>query len=40
MLKLDRSERLTIGELLDAWDVVIDNERNYTANENKLNEEA
>ena len=25
MLKLDRSERLTAGELLDAWDVVIEN---------------
>lgn len=39
MLKIDRSERLEISELLDAWDVVVENERNHTSKENKLNEE-
>lgn len=37
MLKIDRSERITPIELIDAWDVVIENEKNYEKNQNILN---
>lgn len=32
MLKIDRSERVPLSELLDAWDVVAENEKNYAIN--------
>ncbi len=40
MLKIDRTERLKILELLDAWDIVIENEKNYEKNQAIVNHEA
>jgi hypothetical protein len=32
MLKIDKTERLNVLQLLDAWDVVVENEKNYEKN--------
>jgi hypothetical protein len=40
MLKIDRSERLSILDLLDSWDVVIENEKNFEKNLLIANHEA
>lgn len=39
MLKIDRSERLDVVQLLDAWDVVVENEKNYEKNQAIVNQE-
>lgn len=31
MLKMDRAERITVAELLDAFEVIVENEENYIA---------
>lgn len=40
MLKIDRTERLNVIQLLDAWDVVVENEKNYEKNLLITNHEA
>lgn len=39
MLKLDRNERLSVRDLLDAYDVVVENEKNYEIEAEKQEEE-
>ena len=35
MLKMDRSERITVAELLDVFEVIVENEENYIAEKKK-----